>query len=108
MFRIGEFSKLSKTTIKTLRYYDKVGLLKPAFVDPETSYRYYSQEQLDVLHQILVYKNIGIPTAEILRLLDEASSLNGKDAGEEQYRKTLEKHRDKLTDSMQEIGRAHV
>ena len=36
MFRIGEFSKLAKTTVKTLRYYDKVGLLKTAFVDGET------------------------------------------------------------------------
>lgn len=42
MLRIGEFSKLSKTTVKTLRYYDKVGLLKPAFVDSFTGYRYYT------------------------------------------------------------------
>ena len=43
MFRIGKFSKLAKTTVKTLRYYDKVGLLKPAFVD---SRRYTKQRYI--------------------------------------------------------------
>ena len=38
LFRIGEFSKMTKTTIKTLRHYDELGLLKPAFVDEENGY----------------------------------------------------------------------
>ncbi len=59
MLRIGEFSKLSKTTVKTLRYYDKVGLLKPAFVDSFTGYRYYTNEQLETMHRILMYKRAG-------------------------------------------------
>ncbi len=41
MYKIGDFSKMSKTTIKALRYYEKEGLLKPAFTDQDTSYRYY-------------------------------------------------------------------
>jgi DNA-binding transcriptional MerR regulator len=40
MYRIGEFSKMTKTTVKTLRYYDEVDLLTPEFVDPFTSYRF--------------------------------------------------------------------
>ena len=72
MFRIGEFSKLTKTTIKSLRYYDKVGLLKPAFVDPDTAYRYYTEEQLDVMHQILAYKGIGMTNEMIAELLQSA------------------------------------
>ncbi|MBQ7726648.1 MAG: MerR family transcriptional regulator [Clostridia bacterium] len=71
MFRIGEFSKLSKTTIKALRYYDKVGLLKPAFVDPETAYRYYTGEQLETLRRILLYKSVGLSNAEVIQLLAE-------------------------------------
>lgn len=54
MLRIGEFSKLAKTTVKTLRYYDKVGLLKPAFTDSVTSYRYYTEEQLETMRRILM------------------------------------------------------
>ena len=46
MLKIGEFSKLTKTTIKALRYYDKLGLLKPAFTDSTTLYRYYTEEQI--------------------------------------------------------------
>ena len=46
MYRIGEFSKMSKTTIKTLRYYDEIGLLEPENVDDFTGYRLYTTQQL--------------------------------------------------------------
>ena len=60
MFKIGEFSKLSQVTVKTLRYYDEIGLLKPAEVDRFTSYRYYSARQLPRLHRILALKDLGL------------------------------------------------
>lgn len=69
MLRIGEFSKLSKTTVKTLRYYDKVGLLKPAFVDSFTGYRYYTNAQLETMHRILMYKRAGMQNADIAEIL---------------------------------------
>ncbi|MFN2147868.1 MAG: MerR family DNA-binding transcriptional regulator, partial [Anaerolineales bacterium] len=53
MIRIGDFSRLSRVSIKTLRYYDEVGLLKPAHVDSSTGYRYYLYEQLPRLNRIL-------------------------------------------------------
>ena len=43
MLSIGEFSKICKVTVKTLRYYDRIGLLKPVHVDDMTGYRYYSR-----------------------------------------------------------------
>ena len=97
MFRIGEFSKLSKTTIKSLRYYDKVGLLKPAFVDPDTSYRYYTEEQLEILRRILIYKSIGLPNDEIVRLLGEESK------GTAHTRETLLAHREALLETLSGI-----
>lgn len=45
MIRIGDFSKLSQVSIKTLRYYDEMGLFKPINVDRFTGYRYYSASQ---------------------------------------------------------------
>ena len=105
MFRIGEFSKLSKTTIKALRYYDRVGLLKPAFVDPATAYRYYSQEQLDDLHQILVYKSVGMSNSEILALLSEANLNGGDHAGNERVRDILTRHRAEVSDAVQKLQR---
>jgi len=71
MFRIGEFSQISKVTIDTLRHYDAIGLLKPANVDPFTGYRYYTARQLMVLHRILALKEIGFPLEEIARILQE-------------------------------------
>jgi effector-binding domain-containing protein len=69
MMRIGDFSKLSRTTVKTLRYYDEVGLLQPAYVDEATGYRHYSYDQLPRLNRILALKDLGFSLDEIGRLL---------------------------------------
>jgi DNA-binding transcriptional MerR regulator len=71
VFKIGEFSKLSQVTVKTLRYYDRIGLLKPARVDRFTSYRYYSADQLPRLNRILALKDLGLSLEQISRLLEE-------------------------------------
>ena len=71
MFRIGEFSRLSHVTVKTIRHYDKIGLLKPARVDSFTKYRYYSASQLPRLNRILALKGLGLSLDQIKMLLDE-------------------------------------
>lgn len=70
MLKIGEFSKLTKTTIKALRYYDKIGLLKPAFVDGENMYRYYTEEQIGIVQQIQAYQSIGLSCNDILGIFN--------------------------------------
>jgi len=57
--------------VKTLRYYDEIGLLKPAKVDRFTSYRYYSADQLPRLNRILALKDLGLSLAQIAQLLDD-------------------------------------
>ena len=69
LFRIGEFSKMSKTTIKTLRYYDEIGLLKPEETDKFTSYRFYTTNQLVKLHRIQAYRQVGLSVDEIKLIL---------------------------------------
>ena len=69
MFRIGEFSKMSKTTVKTLRYYDEVGLLKPSETDRYTGYRFYTTDQLVRLHRIQAFRQIGLSIDEIKLIL---------------------------------------
>jgi effector-binding domain-containing protein len=71
MFRIGDFSRLSQVTVKALRYYDEIGLLKPAQVDRFTGYRYYAAGQLPRLHRILALKELGLSLEQIGTLLDE-------------------------------------
>lgn len=69
LYRIGMFSKISKTTIKTLRHYDEVGLLKPAHVDGENGYRYYTSEQLFKLHEIIGLRQIGFSIPEVSAIM---------------------------------------
>lgn len=70
MYKIGEFSKLSKTTIKALRYYEKEGLLKPTFIDQYTSYRYYESSQLLDVSKIVSLKQAGLSIKDIKKVLD--------------------------------------
>jgi DNA-binding transcriptional MerR regulator len=69
MIRIGDFSKLSRVSIKTLRFYDETGLLKPISVDRLTGYRFYEYNQLPRLHRILALKDLGFSLDEIGQLL---------------------------------------
>lgn len=73
MYRIGDFSKMSKTTIKTLRYYDEIGLLKPQTTDKFTGYRLYTTDQLFKLHKIQSYRQIGLSIEEFKMLLSGKS-----------------------------------
>jgi len=70
MIRIGDFSKLSRVSVKTLRFYDEMGLLKPIEVDRFTGYRYYEFDQLPRLYRILALKDLGFSLEEIGRLLE--------------------------------------
>ncbi len=69
MFRIGEFSKMAKTTVKTLHFYDSIGLLKPELTDSFTSYRLYSTRQLFQLHTIQSLRQLGFSIEEISDIL---------------------------------------
>lgn len=70
MIRIGDFSKLSRVSVKTLRFYDDMGLLKPVHVDRWTSYRYYEFHQLSRLYRILALKDLGFSLEDVGRFLD--------------------------------------
>jgi effector-binding domain-containing protein len=70
MLKIGDFSKLVRVSVKTLRYYDEVGLFKPAQADPVSGYRYYSVVQLRQLHRILALRDLGFSLDQITHLLD--------------------------------------
>jgi effector-binding domain-containing protein len=71
MLKIGDFSKFSRVSIKTLRFYDEIGLLKPVSVDQFSGYRYYSAEQLPRLNRIIGFKNLGLSLDEISLLMTD-------------------------------------
>lgn len=70
-FKIGEFSKLCRVTVKTLRYYEEIGLLVPSEVDEWTGYRYYDVGQLDRMDRIAYLKRLGFSLEEIASTFDD-------------------------------------
>ncbi len=76
MFSAGELAKLQNISKQTLLYYDKTGLFKPSYTDPENGYRYYSAEQLDYLDTILIMKKIGFSLNEIKEKMESYTTEN--------------------------------
>ena len=76
MFKIGDFSKVGLVSIKTLRHYDEIGLLQPAYVDEQTGYRYYQVDQLPRLNQIMALKDLGFSLTQVKTMLDEKLSVD--------------------------------
>lgn len=75
MFSIGLFSKMNRITTKTLRHYDKIGLLKPAYTDESNGYRYYTSEQLPRLHKIITLKQMGLNLVDIIELVERNAEI---------------------------------
>src|SRR5512143_4047807 len=94
MFRIGDFSQLGQVSIRTLRLYDEMGLLKPAQIDKFTGYRYYAIEQLPRLNRILALKDLGLS-------LDQISDLLKRDLPADQLRGMLTLKQAEIEQQMQ-------
>ena len=77
MLKIGDFSKLSRISIRMLRHYDEIGILHPECVDDFTGYRYYSEAQLPLAGRIQALKSLGFGLSVIKEILAKY-----EDAGE--------------------------
>lgn len=71
MIKIGDFSRMAQVSVRTLRLYDEMGLLKPAHIDRFSDYRYYNVEQLPRLNRILALKDLGFSLEQIARMLQK-------------------------------------
>ena len=74
MYGIGTVARLAQVSVRTLRYYDEIGLLRPIWTDPDTGHRWYAPDQLPRLHRILALRDLGVALTDIARLLDAAVS----------------------------------
>lgn len=70
MFRIGGFSKLTRVSVRMLRYYDEAGLLKPAAIDRFTGYRMYTTDQIPALQKICLLRDMDFNVTEIREVLE--------------------------------------
>jgi DNA-binding transcriptional MerR regulator len=75
MFNIGDFAKHGRVSVRMLRHYDEIGLLRPARVDPFTGYRTYEGAQLARLNRIIALKDLGFTLAQVGGILDEKVSV---------------------------------
>ena len=79
MFAIGEFARHGRVSVRMLRHYDAIGLLRPAHVDPATGYRAYQAAQLAELNRIVALKDLGFTLEQVRVLLDEQVSVEQVD-----------------------------
>jgi len=85
---IGRFAKATRLSVKALRHYDELGLLRPAHVDPSSGYRYYRPAQANQAEAIRILRSVEMPLEEIAALLAEP--------GGEPVAKRLALHRERL------------
>ena len=81
LYKIGMFAQMNHITVKTLHYYEEQGLLAPAYVDAQNGYRYYTMDQMAVIHQITALKQAGFTLDDIKNInhgADEATFLAKK------------------------------
>ncbi len=71
LYSIGELSKLKGISVKTLRFYDEIGILKPSYVDPFTKYRYYNKVQFVYVDILKALKALRTGTKEIYQKEDD-------------------------------------
>ncbi|HUR03916.1 MAG TPA: MerR family transcriptional regulator [Nonomuraea sp.] len=74
MFSIGDFARLGLVSVRMLRHYDAIGLLRPAHVDPATGYRSYQAAQLSRLNRIVAIKDLGFTLEQVRVILDDKVS----------------------------------
>jgi len=74
MFSIGEFARHGRVSVRMLRHYDAIGLLRPASVDAATGYRFYRASQLAELNRIIALKDLGFTLQQVQAILAEQVS----------------------------------
>lgn len=78
-FTISEFARLRNVNINSLRYYEKIGILKPHHVDAQNGYRYYTPDQLPILDVILLCLDFGMPLKELKSYISDDKCINNSE-----------------------------
>ena len=97
LLSIGDISKYTRISKYSLRYYERIGLLKPAFIDPDSGYRYYTFDQVYIIEIISLCIELGIPLKELTKFIDGEGTIDysslleyGNDIAEQKL-KTLQR-----------------
>lgn len=90
---IKEFAHLSGVSVRTLHYYDEIGLLRPAVVDAQTGYRFYDETSLLRMQEILFYRELDFPLKSIAEILSSPHYSKEEALEEQRELLTLKKER---------------
>lgn len=90
---INEIAKLADVSVRTLHYYDEIGLLKPSAVDEQNGYRFYDESSLERLQAILFFRELDFPLKDISKLLSSPNYDRNKALTEQKHLLTLKKER---------------
>ena len=101
---IKEFAELTGVTVRTLRYYDKIGLLKPSFIDQNNGYRFYDEKSLERMQEILFYRELDFSLKSISEILSYQNYNKQDIIKEQKYLLTLKKQRlEKIISALEAI-----
>lgn len=114
MYKIGDFSQIAQVSVRMLRHYDKLGLLKPEYVDPWSSYRFYTLDQLSRLHRILALRDLGLSLEQVNDLIDDPRAderlyemLQAKQQAIQQHLAEDQARLDRVAARLRQIERVH-
>ena len=91
--QIKEFAELTGVSVRTLHYYDEIGLLKPSFVDEQNGYRFYDENSLERMQEILFYRELDFPLKSIAEILASPNYDKQKALAEQKRLLTIKKNR---------------
>src|SRR5689334_15276655 len=105
MFSIGEFAALTRISIRMLRHYDELGLLKPRHIDSRSGFRYYGADQLARLNRLIAFKDLGFSLEQIGLLLDANLSAEQLKAMFDQKKKEITQEAMELQHRLDQLDR---
>ncbi len=106
---IKEFAKLTGVSVRTLHYYDEIGLLKPAFIDEQNGYRDYDEKSLGKMVEILFYRELDFSLKSILEILSSPDYDKAKAIRKQKELLTLKKERlERLISALDEAEKGEI
>ena len=107
--QINEFAKLAGVSVRTLHYYDEIGLLKPAFVDEQNGYRFYDEISLERMQEILFYRELDFELKSIAELLSSPDYDKQKALAEQRKLLILKKERlERIIDALDSAEKGKI
>lgn len=101
-YTVKELAEISGVSIRTLHFYDEIGLLKPAYVG-DNNYRYYQEKQVLLLQQILFFREIGFELKKIKSILEQSDF--DKVTALKTHRKTLQNESDRFRQLVETVDK---